>query len=145
MSATLRVDGMNEMLATLRTLPDELKQHSLGPVVKSNAEAMAADLKASYHKHTGTLANRVVVEHDVGGSPLRSKVRSKAPHAHFYEYGTVRRFTKGTGAYRGTMPAQPTLVPTAIRWRERMLRAVRARLESMRVPGFRGSPGARPS
>ena len=147
MSASLQLDGVRELVAALEALPDELRRNELGPVVSAHAEALVSELRATYPKHTGTLAARVAAEPSRKGDPLFWKVRSKAPHAHLYEYGTIGRFTKGTGAYRGIMPepAQPVFVPAAIRVRERMIRAVKGALQSLRVPGFTGSPEVRES
>lgn len=137
MSASLELGGLKELRDALSDMPEQLKAE-FGPVVMAHAEGMAADLKATYHKTDGVLADRVVVEPG-RTSPLLAKVRTKAPHAHLYEYGTVRRFTKGTGAFRGVMPAQPTFVPAAVRWRDRLVRAAKSTLQAMRVRGFTGS------
>ncbi len=143
MSAGLEMDGIVELRAALRELPATLRNETLGPVVSEAAEGMAGDLKSSYAKVTGTLADRVVVEQR--GDPLRAKVRTKAPHAHLYEYGTIQRFTKGTGANRGSMPARPTFIPAAIRWRTRMVSAAKSALRALKVPGCEGSVSVRES
>lgn len=146
MSAGFSFDGFDDLSRTIEALPDDLSRRELAPVVRSHADGLAAELRTAYDQGgTGTLAARVSAE--VGRDPrgLRMKVRSRAPHAHLYEFGTVRRFTAGTGANRGTMPAQPTFIPAAIRWRERMKRAAKTALQGLRVPGFHGSPEVRES
>lgn len=145
MSASFSLDGVKELQAALHALPNKLAQEELGPIVLSSAEGLASELKSSYAKVTGTLANRVVVEKGRAANGLRVIVRSKAPHAHLYEYGTVSRFTNETGAARGSMPAKPTFVPAAVRWRARMMRATKDTLMRLRVPGFTGSPEVRES
>lgn len=145
MSASLQLDGVAEMRAALEALPETLAREELGPIVRATADGLVSELKATYPKHDGVLADRVVVEDSRAGTGLRAKVRSKAPHAHLYEYGTVRRFTARTGANRGTMPARPVFVPAAIRWRARMLRATVDALRRLKIPGFSGSPEVRES
>ena len=144
MSASFTIDGLKELRDALEALPEQFTQTELKPLIKASAEGLQAELKSSYRKREGVLADRVVIEaRDPRGLALR--VRSKAPHAHLYEYGTIRRFTRGTGAFRGTMPATPTLVPAAIRWRRRMLEQTKAALRRMRIPGFTGSAEVRES
>lgn len=143
MSASLQLDGVKELTAALEALPQQMAQQTLAPIVHESAYGLASDLMAAYPKGTGTLANRVEVEAGRDGTGLTAKVRNKAPHAHLYELGTVQRFTNQTGANRGTMPAQPTFVPLAIRWRARMMQKVASALGSMKVPGLSGSMDVR--
>lgn len=143
MSVQLKLDGVDALRRALADLPEVMTRQEWTPLLKDAAEALKSDLQAQYPKVTGTLANRVVVED--GRNPLTMKVRSKAPHAHIYEFGTIRRFTREKGAFRGVMPAQPTFIPSAIRIRERMVRAVLETLRTMRIPGFGGSPEVRQS
>ena len=146
MSAGFQLEGFDDLSRAIEALPEDLSRRELAPVVRSHSEGLAGELRSFYDKGgTGTLASRVVVEPGKDARGLRMKVRSKAPHAHLYEFGTIQRFTAGTGANRGTMPAQPTFIPAAIRWRDRMKRAAKTALQSLRVPGFTGSPGVRES
>lgn len=150
MSASIEID-VTALREALEAVPDTLRRETLGPIVRESAEGLAADLRGQYANtkrtsiNPGTLASRVVVEPGRDGRGLLAKVRSKAPHAHLYEYGTVQRRTNETGANRGTMPARPTFVPLAIRWRERMVRSAASALRSLRIPGFTGSPEVRES
>ena len=137
MSAELRLEGLAELRKTLEQLPTQMRREVLLPTVDAAADGLAADLRAAYPKGTATLADRVVVERGKGERIL-AKVRSKAPHAHLYEYGTVKRYTRETGANRGTMPASPTFVPLAMRWRARMMQEIAGRLRGLRVRGFDG-------
>jgi hypothetical protein len=138
MSARLELDGVRELQQALQEMSTTVREDTFGPIVDAAATDLAEDVKASYGKVTGTLADRVVVEKGRTDS-LTRKVRSKAPHAHLYEYGTVSRTTRTTKANRGTMPAQPTFIPAAVRARIRMMGAVKSALRAMRVPGFSGS------
>lgn len=150
MSASVHLD-VRAMVETLERLPRELSQQELAPLIRASAEDLATDVRRAYantkrtSRNPGTLASRVVVEPGRDELGLRAKVRSKAPHAHFYEYGTVARFTNQTGAARGSMPALPTFVPAAVRARERMIRAAKTVLRRLRIPGFTGTPEVRES
>lgn len=145
MSASLSLDGVKEIREALERLPEQLTRDEFGPIVRASAEGLAGELKSSYARVTGTLADRVVVEPGRSGNGLMAKVRSKAPHAHLYEYGTVRRRTNETGANRGSMPARPIFVPAAIRARERMVRACADAFRRLKIPGFSGTPEVRES
>jgi len=143
-SASLQLDGVAELRAALMALPEQMSRDEFRPLLQSHAESLAAEVRDAYPKVTGNLADHVKVDKgDV--SSLRVRVRTTAKHAHLYEYGTVRRFTAGTGANRGTMPARPIFVPAAIRWRARMVTATKAALQRMRIPGFTGSAEVRES
>ena len=142
MSASFTITGLDELRNVLEDLPERLKSQEIGPIIRATADGLASELKSAYPTVTGTLVNRITVEKK---DELRARVRNRAPHAHLYEYGTVRRYTAGTGANRGTMPAKPTFVPAAVRWRARMMRAVKGSLQRLRIPGFRGSMDVRES
>jgi hypothetical protein len=144
MSARLELDGVRELREALQEMSKTVREDTLGPIVDAAATGLAEDVKASYGKVTGNLAAGVIVEKGRTDSLMR-KVRSKAPHAHLYEYGTVSRTTRTTNANRGTMPAQPTFIPASVRARNRMMGAVKSALRAMRVPGFNGSLDVRES
>jgi hypothetical protein len=140
MSAELQLDtaAFRAALEALGATADV----ELDRIVESNARLFAADLPSRYPAKDGGLRGGIQVKKR---GPRRYQVRNAAPHAHLFEYGTVRRFTAGTGAYRGVMPAKPTFVPWAIRARARMLDQVRAFLRAVHVPGFTGSLETRES
>jgi hypothetical protein len=140
MSAEFKIDGIAEMRKALQDLPAQLRERELGPIVESTAKLFAADLPSRYPAKTGALRSglRVAKRGD-----LVQQVRTTAAHAHLYEYGSISRYTNRLGAYRGRMPkpAQPAFIPWAIRWRERMVEAVKNKLRTLRVPGFEGTLG----
>jgi len=141
MSVSLAFDGMKELRAALEVLPAALRDKHLPPTVAAEAEAMAAEVRAGYPLgETGNLRAGVVTEKGRTSS-LVMKVRSKAPHAHLFEFGTVSRYTRRTGAHRGKMPepAQPNFVPAAIRSRVRLVARVKAVMSGLQMPGFSGS------
>jgi hypothetical protein len=57
-----------------------------------------------------------------------AQVRSNAPHAHFFEYGTQARQTD-LGYNRGPMPGKNVLVPIVQRRRLRMYDALAGMVE----------------
>lgn len=134
--------GMQALLDDLSRMAAEV-QAEAGDIVLGAAVSMSADVKAQYGQGpTGNLARGVVVEKR---TPLRVKVRTKAPHAHLFEFGTVQRFTKGTGANRGTMPAKPVFVPAAVKARARMQRDLTTLVRRQRVRGMTGAMEVRES
>lgn len=136
MAASAGFSGMQELIAGLGQLSATV-QAEAGDIVLGAAVTMSSDVKREYGTGpTGNLAARVVVEK---AGPLRVKVRTKAPHAHLYEFGTVQRFTHGTGANRGTMPAKPVFVPAAVRTRKRMVDDLKDLVRRQRVRGMTGT------
>lgn len=139
--ATEGFSGMPELIAGLARMGEHVQREAAG-ITRSAAQVMAARVVSQYPSHTGTLRSRVVVE---SLSPLRQKVRSKAPHAHLFEKGTVNRRTASTGANRGRMPARPTFIPEAVRARGRMVDELIALLKRQTVPGMTGTMEVRQS
>jgi hypothetical protein len=103
MSATITWIGLAELRAALKNLPAELTGNAAG-IVRTAAATAAADIRAAYPEgETGNLRKGVRVSDKGGGvHTVRSVVRSTAPHAFLYEYGTQTRQTKA-GAGRGWM------------------------------------------
>ena len=147
-------EGFTGVAALIRDLErmDEEVQTEAGGIVRASALLMEAEVERAYAEAEGALRRGVVVEEmdrgqfvRDGGGPrnqhhaLRWKVRSKAPHAHLYEFGTVQRFTNDTGANRGTMPAKPTFIPAAVRTRARMQRELEGLVRRQRVKGMSGA------
>lgn len=142
--------GMAALIRDLERMDDDVRTEAAG-VVQATAQLMKADVERAYAKDAGDLQRGLVVEEMTRGQyarvdgtralhgTLRWKVRSKAPHAHLYEYGTVQRFTASTGANRGTMPAKPTFVPAAVRARQRMQRELEGVVQRQRVKGMVGA------
>ena len=139
MASNGEISGMAELIRALGQLPAQLAQEAEG-VVQATASLMAAEVKRDYPQgETGNLRKGVVIDHEPGvNGRIRARVRSTAKHSHLYEYGTVQRFTDSTGANRGTMPAQPTFVPAAVRNRARMVAKLTEVLRRTKVPGMDG-------
>jgi HK97 gp10 family phage protein len=140
MAANGEFSGMAALIRGLQNLPAQVQQEAEG-VVQATASLMAAEVRRDYPQgETGNLRKGVVIKHEQGvNGRVRAQVRSVAKHAHLYEYGTVQRYTKGSGANRGTMPAQPTFVPAAVRNRQRMVEKLADVLRRTKVAGMDGS------
>ena len=112
-------DGLDELRAALRRLPEELAgeaQHE----VEGAANGAAADIKRAYPVRTGRLRDGVTVTHmHQGKYHAGAIVKNRAPHAALFEYGTQARHTS-IGANRGVMPPGNVFVPPIIRARHRM-------------------------
>lgn len=122
MSAQATWTGFDELVRALANAPEEIHSEAAA-IIKEETEGAAIELATSYPKKTGTLARRVRTEYP---KDLVGKVKSKAPHAHLWHWGTkVRRTAKG--ANRGQMPAAnpEPLVPISRRRRARMMRRLK--------------------
>jgi hypothetical protein len=127
--------GMADLIRSLEQLPEQMKAEA-GHIVQDAANGTATEIRQAYPQKDGDLVRGVEVEQQ---GELRWKVRSRAPHAHLYEYGTVQRSLNSNGANRGTMPAQPTVIPIAQRRRRRMLDGLKSMLQRAKVRGMTGS------
>lgn len=133
--------GMAALINGLQRMGEHVQTEAAG-IARSTAQIMAARVRPKYARRTGTLQDRVVVEEmargDGGAAALRWRVRSRAPHSHLYERGTLERFVASTGARRGRMPARPVFVPEAVRARGRMHQELIALVARQTVPGMTG-------
>lgn len=134
MPATFTID-MDALAQAIDALPDHL-QAEADQVVSGAAKRTAARIRARYRQAKSDvdtrkhLADSVTTRTTVKNrGSVAARVAVTAPHAHLYEYGTAVRRTKA-GAGRGTMPAQPTLVPAAIAERETMVSELVALVEA---------------
>ena len=124
MSADNRLDiNVEEFRAALLKLPEELKQEG-SVIVRAHTEAAYQEIDRVYaqHERSGTLQRRLIrTIEDTGTSGTIGTVKSQAPHAALFEFGSKNgiRYTR-TGASRGEMPAQPTFVPIVARERRAM-------------------------
>lgn len=145
MSATLKIDGLEELRQKLRALPEELQVDAERAVKQAAREARDA-IVARYQQHrsstdhyvpkAGTrrrrqhLADSVRIFELVGNrGSAYARVIVDAPHAHLFEYGTTSRQWNTNGKDTGTMPAHATVVPVAIRSRGKMIHELKAIVE----------------
>lgn len=136
--ATAGFEGMDALIAGLGRM-GETVQHEASGIVRATAQLMRATVQSKYPRKSGVLQDRVIAEESSAPGPsLRWKVRSKAPHAHLFEEGTVERFLASNGASRGRMPATPTFVPEAVAARGRMRRQLIDLVNRQTVPHMTG-------
>jgi hypothetical protein len=141
MPVSLKIHGILELKQALAELPAHLKGQATA-IVMDTAQAAANDIRSQYPLGSpgrkrkgkeitpGNLRKGVkVVVKEIGPVGVAAQVRSAAPHAPLYEFGTEARhyITKrgrwhGTGAMWGKRPGKPVFIPTMIRYRRLMYR-----------------------
>ena len=146
MSVELRLTGILELKQALANLPAELKGQATG-IVMETAYAAADDIRNQYPLGPPGRTNRRgkdvtpgnlkkgvrVVVKEIGPVGVAAQVRSAAPHAHLYEFGTVARHyvTKyGVRKAVGAMPPRPVFIPTMIRYRRLLYAKLAALIQS---------------
>ncbi len=131
MAFKIALQGLEELRAALRNLPEHIAQEA-GDVVRSHAAVMALDATQAYPEGpTGNLRRGVTTETNSSKFGTGAIVRNRAQHAFIFEKGTVPRETK-KGWKRGSMPPAPEserFIPKAIRARARMVNALIVLLE----------------
>lgn len=135
MSTRLQLDGLEEFRQALRNLPEDLT-HEAAAIVQQQAELAKTEIQRAYPLGpTGNLQRMVTMSSEPSQFVARAIVRSRAPHAHLFEFGTGPRKTN-RGANRGRMPKAPAnqaLIPIAIRRRKAMVSAL---IDLVRKAGF---------
>jgi hypothetical protein len=119
MSTTLRFDGMAELRAALKNLPEELRSEGAEIVIASGEDA-AERIRAEYPVVDGELKRGVKVTRQPSPFGGVAVVKSTAKHAWLYENGSQTR-RNAKGANRGAMPAGNVMVPIAVRVRREMV------------------------
>jgi hypothetical protein len=140
MNATLSLEGIAELKDALARLPAELKGQATGLVVDA-AYAAQRDIVNQYpigpgNETTGYKGGNLkkgvkVTVKEIGPFAVAAQVKSGAPHAWLYEFGTTARSYRG--ANRGSMPPHYVFISTMVRHR----RALYAKLaEICRAAGL---------
>ena len=143
MSATLEIRGIQELKLALANLPSQLKGEATAIVIDA-AHAAKDAIVAQYPIGPPQIRNdkqyqggnlkkgvRVVVK-EIGPFAVAAQVRSTAPHAPLYEFGTTaRHYITHNRVWKnvGTMPPHPVFIPTMIRYRRAMYAQLAALLE----------------
>jgi hypothetical protein len=127
MSVRFAFKGLDELQAALRALPAELTGEA-SKIIEAAGNRAVLDLKRGYPVVTGNLRDGVEVTFTQGGVSARALVRSRAPHAHLFEYGTEARHN-ALGANRGRMPPTHLFGRTMSNVRREMYEGLRALLE----------------
>lgn len=125
MSASVKLEGLDELRAELRQLPETLKSEAASIVLEA-AESCKRETQAAYPSRTGNLRRGVTMNVDANNrAGVSARVKSGAHHAHLYDRQTPSNVRKtNSGANRGRMPAAPEaqrMIPIAIRARRRMV------------------------
>jgi hypothetical protein len=132
MSAKVQMNGLDELRAELRRLPEELATEA-GDIVLAHAEAAKRDVQSDYPTgKTGNLKRRVSVLRNRSKVTTQAIVKGTAPHAFIFEKGTVNRQTD-KGWNRGRMPEAPEsqrAIPKFIRARAKMIEALKQLVRS---------------
>lgn len=117
-------EGLNELKAALRDLPDNLIGEASN-IVEGAANGAATEIRSKYPHRTGNLRDGVTVTHFDGGRfSAGAIVKNTAKHAHIFEIGTQARHT-AIGANRGSMPPGHVFVPAVIKARRGMFAALK--------------------
>lgn len=91
MAGGITWEGLPELVAKIEGLPAKLTDEA-STITFEAAKQAADDIRAIYPEHTGNLRRGVRVSRRTqGGHRAEAVVRSTAPHAHLYEYGTAVR------------------------------------------------------
>lgn len=128
-----RFEGLEELRASLRKLPKDLRDDAEVIVLKA-ANSAANDIRVGYGQHriTGELQDKVEVVQLQGAAFAGAIVQNKSKLAFIFENGTQARHTK-LGYNRGAMPPGRVFVPAMIRWRRTMYDNIR---QMMRMAGL---------
>lgn len=124
MPTKLHLEGLTELRQALRDLPSDLTDDA-SVIVQAHADDAATQIRAVYEDHrvTGHLAAGVTVDRSHSAFTTRAIVKSKAKHAHLFEFGSqLRKHDNGKSV--GVMPPRPTVIPIAIRKRAQMVRVL---------------------
>jgi len=125
------MDGLPDLRTALRELPETLTDEASGIVQAAGLDAKAQIQSAYPDGATGNLRAGVTVQVNHARAATSAVVRSRARHAHLFEWGTRARRTR-RGASRGAMPEAPhnqRMIPIAIRVRRRMVEQLIALVE----------------
>uniref|UniRef100_A0A6M3JS03 Putative tail protein n=1 Tax=viral metagenome TaxID=1070528 RepID=A0A6M3JS03_9ZZZZ len=139
MAASVTWEGMAEFRAALRATPEHLRDEAVG-ITANTAHTAAQEIVDEYPTVTGNLKDGVkTAQMTTGNYGAGYIVKSTAPHAHLYEFGTQARQTD-LGANRGAMPAKHTVIQVAVRRRRQMHDELAAMLrrEGFEVTGDAG-------
>jgi Bacteriophage HK97-gp10, putative tail-component len=89
MANHLRLSGFRELRRDLAALPEDSRT-AAEPILLAHARRAETALHAAYPFITGALRDGVrIVKREARGIAALFTVRSDAPHAHLYEFGTA--------------------------------------------------------
>lgn len=111
MSLNIKVDD-RAVIQALDDLADRDAKRGLQKATKKAATFLAQRARPKAPRRTGKLRKSVTARANRRDKP-GSYVTARAPHRHLVQLGTRDRFTRGSGAFRGRMTAQPFIAQTA--------------------------------
>jgi hypothetical protein len=137
---TLQFIGGDEFIADLRRWRTRLRRQCAA-AARDESEGIASAMQHQWPQgKTGNLRRGIRSRLQAESPDLFVyRARAGAPHSNLYNFGTKPRRTK-QGWNRGTMPAHPTWIQTAILFRRRFARAVMRILASPEPAIGPGSP-----
>ena len=121
-TAKVTLTGFTELLTDLDAMRPQSLAEEAFEIVDDAVETAAASLIQAYPLgETGGLRRGVKKSVKQTRTGVVGTVKSTAPHAHLWEFGSEVRATR-EGFHRGRMPSQYNhgLVGIALRWRKRM-------------------------
>lgn len=120
----LKFEGLDELKASLRRLPFDLRDEA-SLTVEIAAEDAAEVIRSKYPRRTGNLAEHVEVQIVQGSRAFAGAIiKNTAKHSFIFENGTQARHTD-IGANRGSMPPGHVFIPAVIRARRTMYERLR--------------------
>lgn len=135
MPARVRIDGLTELRAALRSLPSELRDKA-EPIVTEAADRSFDAIVAAYPPGS-SLARGMRKETASSAFGAAARLRQGAKLGFIYEFGTEIRHTD-EGWSRGRMPAGKVFVPTVVRERRAMVLELVTFVESYGLKVSRG-------
>lgn len=127
----IRVDA-DEVTRALDKLDKKTSTKVIKDAVRAAGKFLKPKVKAEAPKGpTGNLRRKVgyrVKKSRQTGDTYYAAVRSFARHHHLVVQGTKDRFTKGSGAFRGRMPANPYVDRAADQYEDAAIRVAEAEL-----------------
>ena len=135
----IRYEGLEELKANLRNLPEHLRDKGREIVVDAG-QAAHAEIRQQYeqHRRSGDLLEtlEIVETSAAGGFFAGVIIRVKSHKASWFENGTEVRETKGFGLRGRARPAN-IFVPTVMKHRRDMREKLKAlvRSQGLRVTG----------
>lgn len=124
MGASLKFDGLTELRAALRKLPEDLAGEA-SHIVEGIANGAASEVRRGYSRgKSGRMIDGVQVTHlSTSKAAAGALLKSSAPEATIWEYTKEQRRQTRSGANRGVMrlpPENKRMIPIVVRARKRM-------------------------
>lgn len=120
MSVSIKVDD-REVMEALDALADRDAKRALQKATKKAGTFLARKARPEVPLGKTRKLRKSITTRAAKRDKPGSYVTARAPHRHLVQLGTKDRFTKGSGAFRGRMTANPFIARTADRHGEEAL------------------------